>query len=61
MNKKRTLFLIFLVLLLIPGLLSVAFSGEKILYSKVKTIEPEEVNGQYCFVKVIIKDRKSVV
>ena len=55
MNKKRTLFLIFLVLLLIPGLVSIAFSGEKILYSKVKTIEPNEVNGQYCFVKVIIK------
>ena len=55
MNKKRTLFLIFLVLLLIPGLVSIAFSGEKILYSKVKTIEPEEVNGQYCFVKVIYK------
>ena len=34
MNKKRTLLLIFLVLLLLPGLLSVAFSGEKILYSK---------------------------
>ena len=55
MNKKRTLFLIFLLLLLIPGLLSVAFSGEKILYSKVKTIEPEEVNDQYCFIKVIYK------
>ena len=55
MNKKRTLFLIFLLLLLIPGLLSVAFSGEKILYSKVKTIETEEVNGQYCFIKVIYK------
>ena len=55
MNKKRTLFLIFLLLLLIPGLLSVAFSGEKILYSKVKKIEPEEVNGQYCFIKVIYK------
>ena len=55
MNKKRTLFLIFLLLLLIPGLLSVAFSGEKILYSKVKTIKPEEINGQYCFIKVIYK------
>ncbi len=29
--------------------------ADEILYSKVKTIEPEEVNGQYCFVKVIIK------
>ena len=29
--------------------------ADEILYSKVKTIKPEEVNGQYCFVKVIIK------
>ena len=34
-----------------------AYGGEKILYSKVQTIEPEEVNGQYCFVKVIIKQQ----
>ena len=31
--------------------------GDEILYSKVKTIEPHEVNGQYCFVKVIIKQK----
>ena len=30
-------------------------AGEQILYNKIKTIEPEDVNGQYCFVKVIIK------
>ena len=29
--------------------------ADEILYSKVKTIEPNEVNGQYCFVKVIYK------
>ena len=29
--------------------------ADEILYSKVKTIEPNEVNGQYCFVKVVIK------
>ena len=33
------------------------FGGEKILHSKIKTIEPEEVNGQYCFVKVVIKQK----
>ena len=55
MNKKRTLFLIFLVLLLIPGLVSIAFSGEQILHSKIKTISPEKTDGQYCFVKVQIK------
>ena len=61
MNKKRTLLLIFLVLLLLPGLLSVAFSGEKILYSKIKTIEPHKVNGQYCYVKVVMKQEGDTI
>jgi hypothetical protein len=55
LNKKRILFLIFLVLLLIPGLVSVAFSGEKILHSKIKSLPPEKTDGQYCFIKVQIK------
>jgi len=57
MNKKRVLFLIFLVLLLVPGIVSIAFSGEKILHSKIKSISPEKTDGQYCFVKVIIKQQ----
>jgi len=32
-----------------------ALAGEKILHSKIKNIEPHEVDGQYCYVKVIIK------
>jgi len=36
---------------------TVAYCGEKILYNKIKTIEPEDVNGQYCYVKVIIKQK----
>ena len=28
--------------------------GEKVLHSKIKSIEPEKVDGQYCFVKVEI-------
>jgi len=57
MSKKRTLFVIFLALILIPVLLNYAFAGEKVLYNKIKTIEPEDVNGQYCYVKVIIKQK----
>src|SRR6056300_616487 len=57
MNKKRVLVLIFLVLLLIPGLVSIAFSGEKILHSKIKSISPEKTDGQYCFIKIIIKQK----
>ena len=31
------------------------FAGEKILHSKIKSIQPEKTDGQYCFVKVVIK------
>ena len=34
---------------------SYLFAGEKILHSKIKSISPEKTDGQYCFVKVIIK------
>jgi len=47
--------IIIFLLMLTSIVINIAFAGEKILYSKVKTIEPGEVNGQYCFVKVIIK------
>ena len=55
MNKKRILFLVFVVLLLVPALIENAVSGEQILHSKIKSISPEKTDGQYCFVKVEIK------
>ena len=33
------------------------FAGEKILHSKIKSIQPEKTDGQYCFVKVVIKQK----
>ena len=36
---------------------SYLFAGEKILHSKIKSIQPEKTDGQYCFVKVVIKQR----
>ena len=36
---------------------SYVFAGEKILHSKIKSIQPEKTDGQYCFVKVIIKQK----
>jgi len=36
---------------------SYAFGGEKILHSKIKSIQPEKTDGQYCFVKVVIKQK----
>jgi len=55
MNKKRILFLVFVALLLVPALIEKAVSGEQILHSKIKSISPEKTDGQYCFVKVEIK------
>ena len=46
---KKIVIIIFL-LVLTSIVINLATAGEKILYSKVKTIEPGEVNGQYCFV-----------
>ena len=36
---------------------SYVFAGEKILHSKIKSISPEKTDGQYCFVKVVIKQK----
>lgn len=32
--------------------------GEEELYSKIRTIDPQEVNGQYCYVKIIIEEQE---
>ncbi len=34
-----------------------ARADEQILHSKIKSIPPEKTDGQYCFVKVIIKQK----
>ena len=52
----KNLMLIICLLFLTSIIVNHAY-GDEILYSKVKTIEPHEVNGQYCFVKVIIKQQ----
>jgi len=52
----RNLILIICLLFLTSIIVNHAY-GDEILYSKVKTIQPHEVNGQYCFVKVIIKQQ----
>ena len=53
---KKVFYFILTIVWIIIFMASIkAVAGDKILYSKVKTIEPEEVNGQYCFVKVIYK------
>ena len=42
---------ILIVFLLITG---IAVAGEQVLHSKIKSISPDKVDGQYCFVKVEI-------
>ena len=43
---------ILIVFLLITG---IAVAGEKILHSKIVSIQPEKTDGQYCFIKVQIR------
>ena len=49
---------ILIIFLLISGL---AIAGEKELYTKYKTIEPHEVKGQYCWIKVVIKQKDDTI
>ena len=51
MRRYLTWTFILIIFLIISG---IAVAGEKILHSKIKSIEPEKVDGQYCFVKVEI-------
>ena len=53
----RKLLLITTLLFLTSVAINYVMAGEEILYSKVKTIQPDETDGQYCFVKVIIKQK----
>ena len=51
MRKYLVWSFILIIFLIVSG---IAVAGEQILHSKIKTIEPNEVNGQYCYVKVEI-------
>lgn len=43
-----------IVFMLITG---IAIGAEKEYYSKIKPVNPAEVNGQFCYVKVIIRQK----
>jgi len=53
----RKLLLITTLLFLTSVAINHVMAGEEILYSKVKTIQPEKTDGQYCFIKVQIKQQ----
>ena len=58
-DMKRYLIMTFVLILflLISGL---AIAGD-LSYPKIKNIEPHEVNGQYCYVKIEIVTKDNVV
>ena len=49
---------ILIVFLLITG---VAVGGEKILRSEIVSIQPEKTDGQYCFIKVQIRQEGDTI
>ena len=53
----RKLLVITTLLFLTSVAINYVMAGEEILYSKVKTIQPEKTDGQYCFIKVMIKQQ----
>ena len=53
----RKVLLIITLLFLTSVAINYVMAGEEILYSKVKTIQPEKTDGQYCFIKVMIKQQ----
>ena len=63
MNKKKRSYLkdslFWYIIIITVFWFSMIFWGiskaDEVLYNKIKTIPPEDVNGQYCYVKVIIK------
>ena len=38
-----------------------ANAGDDVMYSKIQTIDPNEVNQQYCFTKIIIKQKGDTI
>ena len=42
------------ILIIFMVITGIAVAGEQILHSKIKTISPDKVDGQYCYVKIEI-------
>ena len=58
--KNMLLFIASLVAVIIIST-NMASSDEKILHSKIVSIQPEKTDGQYCFIKVIIKQEGDTI
>jgi hypothetical protein len=53
----RKIILIATLLFITTIIVNYAYAGEKILHSKIVSIQPEKTDGQYCFIKVVIKQK----
>tara|TARA_A100001011_G_C13739830_1_gene606997 strand:+ start:23 stop:421 length:399 start_codon:yes stop_codon:yes gene_type:complete len=49
---------ILIIFMIVTGM---AVAGEQILHSKIKTISPDKVDGQYCFIKVEIVQEDNTI
>ena len=58
--KNMLLFVASLVAVILIST-NMASSDEKILHSKIVSIQPEKTDGQYCFIKVIIKQKGDTI
>ena len=45
---------VLIVFMLVTG---IAIAGEKEYYTKIKPVNPEELNGQFCYIKVVIRQK----
>tara|TARA_R110000796_G_scaffold107653_2_gene218416 strand:- start:361 stop:747 length:387 start_codon:yes stop_codon:yes gene_type:complete len=57
----KKLVFVFLLLCLTSIIINQAIAGDDIVYSKIKTIEPNEVNGQYCYIKIVMKQKGDTI
>ena len=57
MNIKRLIIFMFFTTFIFIFYSTLAISGETVYYNKIKSINPEMVDGQYCYVKIIIKEK----
>ena len=50
---------ILIIFMIVTGM---AVAGEQVLHSKIKTISPDKVDGQYCYVKVeIVQEGDTII
>ena len=53
----KKIILIATLLFITTIIVTYSYAGEKILHSKIVGIPPEKTDGQYCFIKVVIKQK----